>query len=147
MPLDGNFSSELERYLAALIDYSGAIGKRAALCEIYSRGRAGVLRHAFSGFHIAQYRDPLSQFGSSFRALQDFGDWNFMIIPLQELGPSGNNPFYSIIPETWRVPVLRWPADNRAQRWASKEEYLSMILTTSPTRLKEFSVGTCFHGF
>jgi hypothetical protein len=136
VPRDGTVSGELRAYLTALIQYASAIGKRAAFCEIHSRGRAGALRHAFAGFHVTQYRDPFSQFGSSFRALQEFGAWTFMMIPLQELGPSGDNPLYLIIPEAWRVPVLPWPADNRAQRWASTEEYLSMILSPEPGALE-----------
>ena len=136
VPRDGILSSELERYVAALIEYAWAKGKRATLCEIFSRGRVGVLRQTFGGYHIAQYRDPLSQFGSSFRALQELGQWTFILIPLQELGPSGQNPFYSLIPEAWRVPVLPWPADDRAQRWASTEEYISMILSLRPDALE-----------
>jgi hypothetical protein len=132
VPRDGVLSNELRAYITALIQYAAASGKRAAFCEIYSRGRAGALRHAFGGFHLAQYRDPLSQFGSSFRALQEFGAWTFMIIPSQELGPSGENPLYLLLPETWRVPVLPWPANSRAQRWASTEEYLAMILSSGP---------------
>jgi len=131
-PRDGIISDDLKVYLAALIQYANLEGKRAALCDIYSRGRAGVLRDAFGGFHVAQYRDPISQFGSCFRGLQEYGAWLFLIIPLWELGPSAKNRFYSIIPEAWRVPALAWPADNRAQRWATTEEYLAMIL--SPER-------------
>jgi hypothetical protein len=136
VPPNGVLSSDLRAYLTALIEYAAAIGKRAAFCEIHSRGRAGALRHAFAGFHVAQFRDPLSQFGSSFRALQEFGAWTFLLIPLQELGPSGENPLYSIIPERWRVPVLLWPANSRAQRWASSEEYLTMIFSSEPGALE-----------
>jgi hypothetical protein len=135
-PRDRIISDELKSYLAALIQYANRKGKRAALCDIYSRGRAGVLRDAFGGFHVAQYRDPISQFGSCFRGLQEYGAWLFLIIPLWELGPSAKNPFYSIIPEAWRVPALAWPADNRAQRWASTEEYLAMILSPEPQALE-----------
>ena len=137
VPRDGVISSELRAYIAALIQYAAASGKRAAFCEIFSRGRAGALRHAFGGFHVAQYRDPISQFGSSFRALQEFGAWTFMIIPSQELGPNAENPLYLLLPETWRVPVLPWPANSRAQRWASTEEYLAMILSSVPGALEK----------
>ena len=136
VPLEGILSNELRRYLTAFIDYATVNGKRAAFCEIHSRGRAGALRHAFAGFHVAQFRDPLSQFGSSFRALREFGAWTFLLIPLQELGPSGENPLYSIIPEAWRVPVLPWPANSRAQRWATSEEYLTMIFSSEPGALE-----------
>jgi hypothetical protein len=136
VPRNRSISVELKVYLAALIRYAEAKGKRAALCDIFSRGRAGVLRDAFGGFHIAQYRDPISQFGSCFRALQEYGAWLFLIIPLRELGPSAQNPFYSIIPEAWRLPALAWPADNRAQRWAANEEYLAMILSPEAQALE-----------
>jgi hypothetical protein len=129
LPANGVLSGELHRYVAALIDYASAKGKRAAICEIHSRGRAGALRHAFGGFHVAQYRDPLSQFGSAFRALQESGNYTFMVIPLQELGPNSNTALYSIIPEGWRLPALPWPSDDRGQRWASAQQYLSMVLS------------------
>ncbi len=31
------------------------------------------------------------------------------------------------MPEAWRVPVLPWPADDRAQRWASAVQYIEMV--------------------
>jgi hypothetical protein len=136
VPRDGIISTELRAYLAALIRHADAKRKRPALCDIFSRGRAGVLRDSFGGFHIAQYRDPISQFGSCFRALQEYGAWLFLIIPLREMGPSAQHPFYSIIPEAWRVPILAWPADNRAQRWATTEEYLAMILSPNHRALE-----------
>jgi hypothetical protein len=136
VPRGGILSSELRVYLTALVKYAVTMARRPAFCEIHSRGRAGALRHAFNGFHIAQYRDPLSQFGSSFRALQEYGAWTFLLVPLQELGPSALNPLYSIIPEAWRVPLLPWPANSRAQRWASTEEYLAMTLAVEPGALE-----------
>jgi hypothetical protein len=137
VPRGGILPSKLQLYLQALIDYASAKGKRAALCEIYSRGRAGALRDAFGGFHVTQYRDPLCQFGSCFRQLKDFGQCGFMVIPLQELGLGAENPLYSIIPEAWRVPALPWPADDRAQRWASTQQYISMILSSHPDTLQK----------
>jgi hypothetical protein len=136
VPQGGILPNELRRYLAALIDYPSAKQKRAVLCEVFSRGRAAALRRAFAGFHIAQYRDPLSQFGSSFRTFQEIGGITFMIIPLLELGPNGDNPLYSIIPEAWRVPALLWPADDHAQRWSSTQQYLSMIISSEPHTLE-----------
>ncbi len=127
LPPDGILSTELRRYLSGLIEYARSHNRRPALCEIHSRGRAGALRDAFGGFHITQYRDPLSQFGSFFRPLPEGGQWNFLAFPLMELGISGNHPLYSIVPEAWRVPVLPWPADDRAQRWASAIQYVAMI--------------------
>jgi len=137
IPLDGILPEELRRYLAALIGYANEIGKRPALCEIYSRGRAGALRSAFGGFHVAQFRDPLSQFGSCFRALQEFGQWMFLVIPLQELGLGGENPLYSIIPKPWRVPALPWPTDDRAQRWATMQKYVATIVSSAPGTLEK----------
>ena len=67
LPRNGILQSELATYLAALISYASDQNRRPVLCEIYSRGRAGALRNTFGGFHIAQYRDPLSQFGSFLR--------------------------------------------------------------------------------
>ena len=61
IPKQGLLQAELASYLSGLIDYIQAQQKRPVLCEIYSRGRAGALRHMFGGFHIAGYRDPLSQ--------------------------------------------------------------------------------------
>lgn len=136
VPATGVLAGEVRRYLGALIDYAAAREKRAAFCEIYSRGRAAALKDAFGGFHIAQYRDPLSQFGSAFRALQEFGAWTFLIIPLQELGLRNENPLYSIVPREWRVPALPWPANDRAQRWASTEEYVALILSSDQHALE-----------
>lgn len=136
LPPDGVLPRPLRAYLAALIEFAGARGKRAALCEVHSRGRAGALRDAFGGFHIAQYRDPISQFGSFFRPLPEGGQWNFLAFPLFELGISGNHPLYSIVPEPWRVPVLPWPADDRGQRWASATEYVSMVASPRPDTLQ-----------
>jgi hypothetical protein len=137
VPQGGILPIELQAYLAALIDYASANKKRAVLCEVFSRGRAGALRRAFAGFHIAQYRDPISQFGSSFRTFQEVGGITFMIIPLWELGLSSGNPLYSLIPEVWRVPGLPWPVDDHAQRWASTQQYLSMIISSEPGTLEK----------
>jgi hypothetical protein len=127
LPANGILPKPLRDYLGALIGYAERKGKRAALCEVHSRGRAGALRHAFGGFHIAQYRDPLSQFGSFFRPLPEGGQWNFLSFPLFELGIAGNHPLYQIVPPQWRVPVLPWPVENRAQRWASATAYVAMV--------------------
>jgi hypothetical protein len=129
LPPGGILPSELRKYLTAIIEYAQAHGKRPALCEIFSRGRVGALRDAFGGFHVAQFRDPLSQFGSCFRSLQETGGITFMIIPLLELGVNGEHPLYSLVPEAWRVPVLPWPAGDDAQRWVSTQQYLSTILS------------------
>lgn len=127
LPPNGVLPPALHAYLSGLIDYARSHGKWPAFCEIHSRGRAGALRGAFAGFHIAQYRDPLSQFGSFFRPVAEAGEWGFLTFPLMELGISGEHPLYRLVPEPWRVPVLPWPADDRAQRWASAVHYISLV--------------------
>lgn len=127
LPLNGVLSSDIRAYLSALMQYARSRDKRPALCEIHSRGRTGALRGAFGGYHIAQYRDPLSQFGSFFRPLAEGGEWGFLAFPLMELGISGTHPLYRLVPEGWRVEVLPWPADDRARRWASAVQYMAMV--------------------
>jgi hypothetical protein len=130
LPPGGVLPAELRKYLTAIVDYARARGKRPALCEIFSRGRVAALRDAFGGFHVTQFRDPLSQFGSCFRSLEGTGGITFLIIPLLELGVNGNHPLYSLIPEAWRIPVLPWPASDDAQRWASTQQYFSAIISS-----------------
>lgn len=126
LPPGGVLAPDLRAYLAALIEYAQSRGKRPTLCDEYSRGRVGALRDVFGGFHVAQYRDPLSQFGSFFRTLPDAGEWCFLVFPLMELGLNGDHPLYSIIPEAWRVPVLPWPDNDKAQRWATAARYTAI---------------------
>lgn len=137
LPSGGEIPPNLRAYLAGLMQFARDRGKRPALCEIYSRGRAGALRSAFGGFHIAQYRDPLSQFGSFFRPLLEGGEWGFLTFPLMELGISGAQPLYRLVPEHWRPPVLPWPEDNRAQRWSSAVEYISMVAAPDSETLEK----------
>lgn len=132
LPDSGILPEALRVYLGALIEYARGRSRRAALCEIHSRGRAGALRDAFGGFHIAQFRDPLSQFGSFFRPVEEGGRWNYLVFPLMEMGLSGEHPLYRLVPEAWRVPVLPWPADDRGQRWASSTEYVSLVASNEP---------------
>jgi len=127
LPDGGRIRRDLQGYLGELIHYARRKGKRAALCEIHSRGRVGALRDAFNGFHIAQFRDPISQFGSFFRALEEGGQWNYLVFPLMELGLAGNHPLYRTVPQEWRVPCLPWPERDRAQRWASSIRYVSLV--------------------
>src|SRR5262249_25823296 len=101
--------------------------KRVVFCESGSRGRGGALRGAFGGFHIAQYRDPLSQFGPLIRAVIDARFWWFLAFPVLELGTSRAHPLYRVVPETWRPPLLPWLTDNRAQHWASEVQYLATV--------------------
>ena len=126
----------LRAYLSALLDCARSRGKRPALCDNYSRGRAGALRGAFGGFHIAQYRDPLSQFGSFFRPLVEAGEWYFLVYPLMELGISGDHPLYAVVPDDWRVPVLPWPADDQARRWATAARYNALAGARRPDTLE-----------
>ncbi len=127
VPPNGVLPYALREYLRGLMKYAQSRGRRPALCEIHSRCRAGALRDTFGGFHIAQYRDPLSQFGSFFRPVAEAGEWGFLTFPLMELGISGQHPLYLLVPEPWRVPVLPWPANDRAQRWSSAMQYIAMV--------------------
>ena len=136
VPAKGQLSLGLRSYLTGLMQFARSQGKRPVFCEIHSRGRAAAMRNVFGGFHIAQYRDPLSQFGSFFRPLLDAGEWGFLTFPLMELGISGGHPLYRLVPERWRVPVLPWPADDRAQRWSSAVQYISMVAAPQSTALE-----------
>lgn len=136
VPANGAIADDLRAYIAALIEHARLKGKRAALCEIHSRGRAGALRDAFGGFHVAQIRDPLSQFGSYYRPLEEGGAWNYLIFPLKELGISGDRALYQIVPERWRVPILPWPADDRAQRWSTAVQYNVMVASPRPDAIE-----------
>ena len=136
LPPKGCLSFELTRYLTALIDYASSQGKRPVLCEINSRGRAGALRAKLGGFHIAQYRDPLSQFGSFIRAVIEVGFWGFLAFPATELGTNGTHPLYLIIPEPWRAPQLAWHAETRAQHWASDAQYFATVGSSRPEQLE-----------
>jgi hypothetical protein len=135
LPANGSLSPELTTYLNALIGYAQSQGKRPVLCEINSRGRAGALRAAFEGFHIAQYRDPLSQFGSFIRAVIEGGFWGFLAFPATELGTSSAHPLYLIIPEPWRAPELGWHVATRAQHWASDAQYFARVGSSRPEQL------------
>jgi hypothetical protein len=134
---EGRLSSELTNYLTALIRYAQSQGRRPVLCEINSRGRAGALRSVFGGFHIAQYRDPLSQFGSYIRAVIEGGFWGFLAFPATELGTSGSHPLYLMIPETWRTPQLPWYTGSRAQHWASDAQYFAMVGSSRPENVEQ----------
>jgi hypothetical protein len=136
LPPEGSLSPELTIYLSALINYARSQGKRPVFCEINSRGRAGALRGAFGGFHIAQYRDPLSQFGSFIRAVIEAGFWGFLAFPVTELGTSGIHPLYRLIPEAWRAPSLLWVAASRAQHWASDARYFAAVGSPRPESIE-----------
>jgi hypothetical protein len=137
LPPKGVLSTELSVYLSALLDYARSKEKRPVFCEINSRGRAGALRAAFSGFHITQYRDPISQFGSFIRAVVDAGFWGFLAFPVTELGTSGTHPLYGLIPEKWRAPHLPWRATTRAQHWASDAQYFATVGSPQPENLEK----------
>ena len=132
LPPDGVLDGGVRAYVCGLTDYADAQGKRAALCEINSRGRAGALRDAFGGFHAAQIRDPINQFGSFYRPLAEAGEWGFLLHPLNELGINGLHPLYQIVPKEWRPPVLPWPATDPTRRWATAVEYILLLADRRP---------------
>jgi hypothetical protein len=136
LPADGVLKADVKAYLLGLNDHANAQGKRAAFCEINSRGRAGALRGAFGGFHAVQIRDPISQFGSFYRPLEEAGEWGFLLHPLKELGINGRHPLYEIVPEKWRPPVLPWPAADYTRRWASEVEYVLLLADGRPETLE-----------
>jgi hypothetical protein len=127
VPKDGVLPKDMRAYLSAVIQFARGRGQRPVLCEIHSRGRAGALRSAFAGFHVAQYRDPISQFGSFFRPVAEAGEWGFLTFPLMEMGLGGSHPLYRLVPEQWRVPVRPWPRNDAARRWASAAEYIALV--------------------
>jgi hypothetical protein len=137
LPADGVLDDGVKAYLSGLNDYANAQGKRAAFCEINSRGRAGALRDAFGGFHVAQFRDPINQFGSYYRPLTEGGEWGFLLHPLNELGINGRHPLYEIVPKEWRPPVLPWPATDPTRRWATAVEYILLLADQRPDTLTE----------
>jgi hypothetical protein len=136
LPADGVLNADVKAYFSGLNDYANAQGKRAAFCEINSRGRAGALRVAFDGFHVVQIRDPISQFGSFYRPLEEAGEWGFLLHPLRELGINGRHPLYEIVPGEWRPPVLPWPAADYTRRWASEVEYVLLLADRRPKTLE-----------
>ncbi|HTE77107.1 MAG TPA: hypothetical protein VK653_10245 [Xanthobacteraceae bacterium] len=136
LPADGVLNSDVKAYFFGLNHYANAQNKRAAFCEINSRGRAGALRGAFGGFHATQIRDPISQFGSFYRPLEEAGEWGFLLHPLKELGINGHHPLYEIVPEEWRPPVLPWPAADYTRRWASEVEYVLLLADVRPETLE-----------
>jgi hypothetical protein len=135
LPLNGLMSTDLVAYFAALMRYARSRGQRPVLCETNSRGRAGALRSAFGGYHIAQYRDPLSQFGSLLRALLEAGSWGFLAHPAVELGVGAEHPLYQLVPEKWRAPHFPWLADTRAHRWASDARYMTVVASPDPNNV------------
>ena len=132
LPPRGVLRAELITYLSGLMKYARARDKRPALCEINSRGRAGALRGTFGGYHIAQYRNPLSQFGSFVRPLIEGGAWGFLSHPVTELGVNNAHPLYCVVPEKWRVPNFPWRVETRAQRWGSDARYIALTASTQP---------------
>jgi hypothetical protein len=130
LPSDGVLRSELVAYLSGLMNYARLRNKRPVLCEINSLGRAGALRATFGGYHVAQYRNPLSQFGSYVRALVDGGTWGFLSHPVTELGVNCQHPLYRLVPEQWRAPNFPWRTETRASRWGSDARYVALTAST-----------------
>jgi hypothetical protein len=137
LPQNGVLSSDLRVFIGALIEHARSQNRRPILCETNSRGRVGALRDAFGGFHIAQHRDPLSQFGSFIRAVIEGGFWGFLSHPATELGVCGTHPLYAVVPAAWRVPNLPWVADTRARRWASDAQYIALIGSPEPDTIEK----------
>jgi hypothetical protein len=135
LPPGGILQPELVTYLGGLINYARSRNRRPVLCEINSRGRAGALRGAFGGYHVAQYRDPLSQFGSFVRPLIEGGTWGFLSHPVTELGVNSDHPLYRVVPELWRAPNFPWRVETRARRWASDARYIALTASDSVERL------------
>jgi hypothetical protein len=133
----GVLAADLAEFIGALIGYARAQGKRPVLCEINSRGRAGALRGTFGGFHIAQYRDPISQFGSYVRALVEGGSWGFLVHPVTELGVNSAHPLCRVVPAVWRAPDFGWKSDTRAERWASDARYTAAMASRDPAIIEK----------
>lgn len=130
--LYGKLPEDLLSYLAALMKFARSRERRPVLCEVSSRGRAGALRDIFGGFHIAQYRNPISQFGSYVRALVEARTWDFLVGPVVELNTSIEHPLISILPETWRPQFFPWRTGSRAQFWASRMQYHAAFALPQP---------------
>jgi hypothetical protein len=137
LPSGGVLQAELVAYLSGLMSYARSRNKRPVLCEINSRGRAGALRGAFGGYHITQYRDPLSQFGSFVRPLIEGGAWGFLSHPVTELGVNSSHPLYRVVPEQWRAPNFPWRAETRARRWGSDARYIALTASTRPESVEQ----------
>ena len=69
-------------------------GRRVAAGAVRDqlRGRAGTLRSAFGRFHVAQYRDPLSQFGSFVRAWSTSWGFGYPVQNWPPAAPSALSP-------------------------------------------------------
>lgn len=130
-PINGAIPRDLVEYLTGLMRFARARGKRPVLCEVNSRGRAGLLREIFDGFHIAQFRDPLSQFGSAVRAILDGGGWGYLASPAVELGSAGGHPMIELVPQEWRPPALPWRTETRSAWWGSNIQYMSLVSDAS----------------
>jgi hypothetical protein len=136
LPPRGMLRPELAAYLAGLMNYARARNKRPVLCEINSRGRAGALRGTFGGYHVAQYRNPLSQFGSFVRALIEGHTWGYLAHPVTELGVNAAHPLFQIVPDEWRAPTFQWCTESRARRWGSDARYVALTASTRPETIE-----------
>jgi hypothetical protein len=133
----GKLQDDLLKYLAALMRFARSRDRRPVLCEVASRGRAGALRGVFGGFHIAQYRNPISQFGSYLRGLIEGPTWDFLVGPVVELNTCSGHPLSKLVPETWRPPVLPWRTGTRAQFWASRMRYHAALASPQPEAVRD----------
>lgn len=134
-PIDGAIPVGLIEYLGALMKFARTRDKRPVLCEVNSRGRAGAFRSRFGGYHIAQYRDPLSQFGSAVRAIMDGGGWGYLVSPAAELGSASGHPIVELIPRDWRPPALPWRTDAPSAWWSANIQYMALVSSTPPENM------------
>lgn len=132
----GGLPDYLRLYLDGFVDYARTIGRRPAFCEVYSRGRAGALRAGYGGYHIAQFRDPISQFGSFYRALEDGGLWYFLCDPVVEIGVNGKSALFDLIPLEWRLPEYPWPGKRGVDIWLSYANYKLLVASARPSALE-----------
>lgn len=135
-PHEGKLPGYLRVYLDSFINYADAVSKRPAFCEVYSRGRAGALRAAYGGYHIAQVRDPISQFGSLFRAVEERGLWPYLSYPVMELGANGTATLCALIPPAWALPSYPWPGRTPTETWLSFNNYKLLVASPRPSALE-----------
>ena len=135
LPVGGVLSDEQRAYLASFIDYAASIGKRLALCEVQSLGRVGAIRDAFDGYHVAQFRDPLSQWGAIFRQVEGYQAWSLLALCLLQISQNRDQPLYRLIPDADILPSLLWPASDRWERWGTIVEHVKLIKSEDPAAL------------
>ena len=137
LPRAGVLPDEQRAYLASFFDYAASIGKRLALCEILSLGRVGAIRDAFGGYHVAQLRDPLSQWGAIFRQVEGYQAWPLLVLCLLQISQNRDEPLYRLIPDAGALPAGPWPAADRWERWGTVLEHVKVVKTAAPAGLEK----------